>query len=185
MRATTKRGALLALVALMGALFIPATIAGAQEGDDYTGALEVFVDRPSMRTCDDNAVTVEGFAPATTVTFSLSIARAEIGTATTDTDGAASLPFTLSNGLVGTTYTVTVVGVDQGGNPATLSSTVAVVAGDCTDGPGGTGDPNGPGDDELSRTGTDLSGALRIGLVLLAAGACLLLATRKRQARTA
>lgn len=185
MSASRGRRALIALATIFGALVLSAGAAGAQDSNPYTGALELTVERPSMRTCDNNSVTAEGFLPNSQVTFTL-LPDTDLGTVTTDGQGSASVPFELANATVGTTYTVRVVGTDQGGSPATLESDVVIVEGTC-DGAVGPGDDNngGAGNDNLSRTGTDLSGALRIGLVLLAVGAALLLATRKRQANTA
>ncbi|NLV55586.1 MAG: hypothetical protein GXY13_08255 [Acidimicrobiales bacterium] len=169
------------------AMVASSSVAGAQDADsDYAAALQVYVERPSMRYCDDNAVSVEGFLPNSLVTFTITDPAGnvvELGSVTTDAEGRASLPFQLSAASAGDVFVITATGTDLGGEPATISSEVTVVAGECTDDPGP--DPSDPGEDDLYRTGTDLSGVLRIALVALAAGAALLLAARKRQAHTA
>lgn len=132
----------------------------------------------------DLTVTTEGLLPGSAATFTLYSDPVVLGTVAVGDDGIASLTFSLPAGTDVGTHRVETTGTDTLGEQASASVDLQVLS--CATGPTPTSPGTGPGGNgSLARTGTDLGAPIRIGIVVLAAGAALVLTTRKRQARAA
>lgn len=177
----------------VGALAVVAVMAfggaaGAQVGD-YPDVLSGGINNPSPGVSCNNTgltVTVDNFQPGAEVTFTLFSDPVVLGTVVAGADGVATLTFDLPAGTTLGQHTVVVEGINENGVEESFEQTISVVS--CATNPPGTNpNPTTPGTTGggLARTGTDLGAPLRIGMVAIAAGAALLLATRKRPARAA
>lgn len=183
MHGTTKRAALAGALLAIGLLLLSATPAGAQ---GYSGGLELRISRFRMCICERNEAEAVGFAPGTEVTFTVYSEPLRVGTVTADDRGVASLTFGLPDDFELGSHSLEATGsvaADGGLQPGAVRVDFEVYA------PGEQApvgpDGDGTGRDPLARTGTDLALPLRIALLALAAGAALLLASRKRQSGSA
>lgn len=184
-------------VAAIAVLSVLAAPAGAQSGENYSDVLTMTLSATSTRQCDNEDITVrvEGLQAGSTASFEFRSDPVDLGDATADAEGVASLVFNIPPGTELGEHEVVVTGTNLHGQPETAIVILDVVS--CADDPG---EPGGPGDDgdgggvgpgrdgdggPLARTGTDLGMPLRVAVVAIAAGAALLLMGRKRQGRTA
>lgn len=147
----------------------------------------------------DESVTADGggYRPGSQVNVTFN--GVPVGTATADSSGAFSLVFKVPAGTAPGAYRVLATGIDPNGEPYQLSGILQVVASE-PDGSGngggsgdgndnGNGNGNGAGDDNggskasgpIPRTGTTPAAPVAAGLALLAAGAVLLVAARRRK----
>lgn len=176
-------------LALCLALIAPS---GAQE--PYTGVISTTLTQPSMSGCSGttNTARATGFRPGAEVTFTLLLPsgsvvlgedRAASGPrATADDSGVATVTFTLPTDVEPGTYDVVTTGINSAGTPDrhVVRLTVTTCPGDTP-----TPTTSGTSDDDLARTGSSLTGAARVGVLVLAAGAVLVLVTRRRSSRAA
>jgi hypothetical protein len=181
--------ALVAGAALCLALVAPS---GAQE--PYTGVISTTLTSPSMRGCSGttNSARATGFLPGSEVTFTLMLpsgpyvlgdGRASGATkATADASGVATVTFTIPDGTEPGTYDVVTTGTNSAGAPDEHVVRLTVTACPGDEGPTPTTTSGSSGED-LARTGSSLTGATRIGVLVLAAGAVLVLVTRRRSSR--
>ncbi|WP_433206283.1 putative Ig domain-containing protein [Dactylosporangium sp. CS-047395] len=110
-----------------------------------------------------------GFAPHSTVVITLYSTPQTLGTVTTDGNGAFSAPITVPADLATGAHTVSAQGAAPDGTVRTMALAVTVAA--AADAPASS--------PALAVTGTDLSGPLTLGLLLLAVGLGLFLGGRR------
>jgi hypothetical protein len=186
--AHTLRIGFAGVIALVLMAFVGAP-AGAQDAE-YVDVINTTLSRTTIEACGNEAVvvTTTNLQPGSEVSYTFFSDPVDLGTATADATGTATLTFDLPAGTTLGTHTVVAEGTNEFGQPD--RNEVTVVVRDCSTTPpgggggGGTGGTGGGGGTDLARTGTDLSNPLRLAVVLFAAGAALILAARKRQART-
>jgi hypothetical protein len=176
-------GALIALFLMGLSLGAPA---GAQS-DEYADVLTSGVDRPTVGvggSCSntDITVTTSNLAPGTDATFTLYSDPVVLGTVVADAEGDATLVFDLPAGTTLGRHEVVTTGINEFGVADEGSVFLNVTT--CATGDG-DGDDDGTGGGGLARTGTDVSTPIRAAVVVFAAGAALLLVSRKRQIRSA
>ncbi len=193
MRGTRTLQAILGVL-VVGAVLAVASVAGAQgtlENDEYSGVISATISNPTPGVSCNNTgivITVDHLQPGSTATFILVTPNGEVvlGTAVADANGRATLTFDLPPGTPVGQHTIIVRGINNYGVADEVRLTINVV--DCDHRPPPTTPPTTPGTPPggggLVRTGTDLGAPLRIGMVVLAAGAALLLVSRKRTARS-
>jgi len=172
-------GAVVAIF-LMG-LTLAGAPAGAQTDDDYANVLVTTLSQTTAgASCNNTDITIvtSEMLPGSDATFTLFSDPVVLGTVVVADDGTASLTFDLPAGTTLGQHNIVTEGIDRFGEADT--ETVVLNVTSCA--PGGT--PGGPGDDALARTGTDVSGPVRIAVLVFAAGAALLLVSRKRQTRS-
>lgn len=191
-------------VAMMSLFGLPA---GAQDAEaEYSDVINTTLSRSTIEACgnEDVTATTTNLQPGSTVTFTLRSDPVELGTATADDDGVATLVFDLPAGTELGEHEIVTDGINSFGVADQHIIRLVVVA--CgTDGGGGGGGgggtgtgtggggtgtgtgtgTDGGGDGSLADTGADLANPLRLAVVLFAVGAALILAARKRQAHTA
>lgn len=189
MRAHTLKAAVAAVVAafLMG-LSLSGAPAGAQSSDDgdYADVLNTTVDRTTVgASCNntDITVTTTGLLPGSDATFTLYSDPVVLGTVVADDDGNATLVFDLPSGTTIGAHEIVTTGTNENG--IAEEETIVLNVTSCA--PGGDTGASGGSDDDgaLARTGTDVSTPVRAAVVVFAAGAALLLVSRKRQVRSA
>lgn len=171
MRVSPSIRSVLAVLATTLVLFAAAPA----QAQDYPGGPTLTVDRPSVVCGDTVVITGKDFLPDTEVT--LTVGGQVIGTVMTDGEGNFSFPWTVPCSLSGS---VTITASD-GVNTLSVSITVGAPGPSPTTAPGPT--PSGTG--TLPRTGSDSDLLVRGGLLLVAVGGLLVLATRKRDRATA
>jgi len=182
-------------VVLMG-LSLSGGPAGAQGEDDYADVLNTTVDRTTVGNSCNNAditVTTSGLLPGSEATFTLYSDPVVLGTAVADAEGNATLVFDLPAGTTIGRHEIVTSGTNANGVPEEETIVLNVTScapspggpGSSGGGTGGTGATGGTGGDSLARTGTDVSMPVRAAVVVFAAGAALLLVSRKRQVRSA
>lgn len=173
-----KRAAtiVISLVALL-ALAAPA------HGQQYPpGPFGVFVSDTTVFPGQTITITAGVFAPGSTVTDTFFSQPVELGTATANADGVATLEGTIPLNATPGTHTITASGVAADGSPLEVSTTVTVLDDDDgVEAPGGAGAAGGG----LPITGSESLPIARIGAALLAVGGGLLFITRRRRAATA
>ncbi|HEX7130980.1 MAG TPA: hypothetical protein VF228_00305 [Iamia sp.] len=167
-------------VFLMG-LTLAGSPAGAQ-GDEYADVLTSTADQTTVgSTCNNTGITVttSNLLPGTDATFTLFSDPVVLGTVVADDDGNASITFDLPAGTTLGQHQLVTSGTNEFGVAEDETIVLTVVS--CA----GTGGTGGTGGDGLARTGTDVSTPVRAAVLVFAAGAALLLVSRKRQARPA
>lgn len=181
----TVKAAVVAAVAV-GLMFVgmAGTPAGAEE-EGYSEVLNSVVDQPTVgASCNntDITVTTSNLLPGSEATFTLYSDPVVLGTVTVDADGTATLVFDLPAGTTIGQHTIETSGTNELGEADREGFYIDVTscATDETD-----DDDDSTDDDDLARTGTDVSTPIRAAVVVFAAGAALLLVSRKRQGRTA
>lgn len=194
MRGTRRMRAIIGLV-VVGATLLFGSAAGAQtEDDEYANVISATINNPTPgSTCDntDITVSVDDLQPGSSASFTLYSDPVPLGTTVADDQGRASLTFDLPAGTTIGEHEVVVAGTNSFGVADEVRLTINVVRCGTTppgtnpggQNPGGSGSGSGSGSGNLARTGTDLGAPLRIGVVVLAVGAALLLAARKRTAQ--
>jgi hypothetical protein len=145
---------------------------GTATAQTYSGGASLTVDDPTVQPGQTVTATATGFQPGSVVTFTF--LGAVVGTAVADANGVAVLTFDVPPGLAPGAYTLTASGIAPDGSPLEVTTTLTVVAAG-TDATADTSRTDG-----LARTGTDVEDLLRVGAVLIAFGAVLVLAVRKR-----
>jgi hypothetical protein len=181
-------GKIVAAVAVGLALCL-ALVAPAEAQEPYTGVISTTLTQPSMSGCSGTTNTARaiGFQPGAEVTFTLVLPSGSVvlggRTVTADASGVATVTFTLPADVEPGTYDVVTTGTSSAGTPDRHVVRLTVTT--CPDeGPTPT-TASGTSDDDLARTGSSLAGAARIGVLVLAAGAVLVLVARRRSSRTA
>jgi alpha-L-fucosidase len=116
------------------------------------------------------------FVPGSPVGFTFFSQPVNLGTATADGDGVATLSVNIPSDATPGTHTITAAGTGIDGAPLSVSTTVTVLA----DGAAGAG-PDGGATGGLPRTGSDPMPIARIAAALLAVGGGLLFITRRRR----
>jgi hypothetical protein len=168
---TTKR-----LVAAMLAAFCVvlgwAAVAAKSNAAPYRHAAAIAVSTANPACGGSMTVSGTDFAPNTTVTVTLHSKTVNLGTAQTDSSGSFTTSATLPSGLDGP-HTLTVT--DPSGNSASAHIKIAK----CT-GAAATGGENTGG--ETAVTGVAVLGIGAFGLLLLIAGAFLVISGRRRRA---
>lgn len=190
--AHTVKIALCGLVAVV-TISLMGMPSGAQEAE-YPGVLNTTLSRTTVQSCGNEnlTATTTGLAAGVDATFTLFSDPVVLGTVKSNDIGTAVLTFDLPAGTTLGTHTVRTDSTLPDGQPAVTEVQIQVTQcapGGGGGGGGGNGGGSGSGSGSgtggtLARTGSDLSDALRIGVVLFAVGAALILAARKRQART-
>ena len=166
---------------LMG-LMLVGSPAGAQDNGEYAEVINSTVDRPTVGgSCNNTDITVTAseLQPGTDVTFTLNSDPVVLGTITAGADGTATLVFDLPAGTTLGTHTIVTTGTNSFG--VADSDTINLNVTSCATAPG----PGSTGGTGLARTGTDVSTPVRGAVLVFAAGAALLLVSRKRQAHSA
>ena len=130
----------------------------------------------SSTTCAgcQNTVTVSGFMPGSTVSFTLHSTPISLGSASVDAAGGATLTFQIPSGTDPGEHTLVVTGTAPSGSTLTLSVPIMVTTGSVSVG------GNAPG--SLPRTGTDILIPMEVGAAVLGAGGALLFLARRRGA---
>jgi LPXTG-motif cell wall-anchored protein len=168
MRRSKTLGLLLAMV--FGAISLVGLAPAAHADDSYTGTCSIFITPLEVAPGGTVTITAKGFNPGADVMFTVD-STTTIGTATADGDGTASITWTIPNDFVLGDHAIAAAG-DGCTDPAQVEAEVTVVA--------AAAQTQTPTSGTLPRTGGDFSYLLRIGIVLVAAGALVVLATRKR-----
>jgi LPXTG-motif cell wall-anchored protein len=114
------------------------------------------------------------FVPGSPASFTFFSQPVNLGTATADADGVATLSVTIPSDATPGTHTITASGTGIDGEPLSVSTTVTVLA----DGAAGADDGATGG---LPRTGSDPMPIARIAAALVAVGGGLLFITRRRR----
>lgn len=186
----TMRAVTAAVVAaFLMALALGGAPAGAQE-EGYSDVLNSTVDQPTVGgSCNntDITVTTNNLLPGSDATFTLYSDPVVLGTVTVDAEGTATLTFDLPAGTTLGRHRIETTGTNELGEPDREGFFIDVTSCAPTGGVGsdGTDGSTGAGTDSLARTGTDVSTPIRAAVLVIAAGAALLLVSRKRQTRTA
>jgi len=152
-----------------------AALRAAIEGLAEPGAPTLQVDG-SLVVGGEITVTGEAFEPGTRVTVELHSEPVELGSLVVDETGAFRLVATIPADTTPGQHAIVVLG--DGAELATLAITVRAAAGG-----GGGGGGAGGGDDPLAQSGVDavaIGGTIALASLLLAAGAVLLVARRRR-----
>lgn len=121
------------------------------------------------------AVTIvaSGFQPGTDVTFMLYSQPVNLGTATADAAGTATLQATIPANIAPGTHTIEATGTGTDGLPRTVTLQITVVA------------PGGAGVGDLPRTGSDSAIPMsQIAVGAIALGGLMVLVAGKRRNRT-
>jgi LPXTG-motif cell wall-anchored protein len=129
----------------------------------------------------------DGFKPGSDEEFSIASTPTVLGHATADASGHVTLTAPLPGNITPGTHTVTVSGIGANGQPLSLSTQVLVSAAAAANAARNAGvapATTAPGSN-LPRTGSDNSGLIRIGVLLVALGGGAVLVTRKRRAQLA
>ncbi|MEJ5255106.1 MAG: carboxypeptidase-like regulatory domain-containing protein [Acidimicrobiales bacterium] len=163
-RASRTVRLLLAVCAAGLALLVVAPAAQAQPG--YEGGTTLTVSDPSPGCGSSVTLTGTGFKPNAEVTLTEQ-GGGVVGTATTDASGSFSFVWVIPQPCTAGTVVIT---ASDGTTVMGVSITIGA-------GSGGTSAPA-----TLPRTGSDSANLLRAGVLLIAAGGLLVLATRKRAA---
>jgi hypothetical protein len=168
---------------LMG-LMLAGAPAGAQDSGEYAEVINSDVDRPTVGgSCNNTDITVTAseLLPGSDATFTLNSDPVVLGTVTANADGEATIVFDLPAGTTLGTHTIVTTGINSFGDADSDTIELNVTSCAPAPGPGGTG----TGGTGLARTGTDVSTPVRGAVLVFAAGAALLLVSRKRQAHSA
>ncbi len=178
-----KAAAAAVIAVLLMGLALTGAPAGAQE-EGYSDVLNSTVDKPTVGgSCNntDITVTTNNLLPGSEATFTLYSEPIVLGTVVVDDEGVASLTFDLPAGVLLGQHKIETTGTNEFGDADQEGFYIDVTS--CAPGPGGNNP--GTGDGSLARTGTDVSTPIRAAVVAFAAGAALLLVSRKRQTRSA
>jgi hypothetical protein len=181
-RHSVKAAVVAAVAVGLMVLGLTGTPAGAEE-EGYSDVLNSVVDKPTVgASCNNTDITVStsNLLPGSEATFTLYSEPVVLGTVTVGPDGVASLTFDLPAGTTIGEHRIETTGTNEAGETDREGFFIDVTSCAPTGGPGG-----GTDDDGLARTGTDVSTPVRAAVVVFAAGAALLLVSRKRQSRTA
>jgi LPXTG-motif cell wall-anchored protein len=140
----------------------------AQADDSYTGTCSIVISPLTVAAGGSVDIVAKGFTPGADVTFTIDDTTV-IGTAVADSAGTAQIQWDVPDGFVLGAHVIAASG--DGCNPADVAGEITVVA---------ATEVTQPAAGSLPRTGSDYSNLLRVGILLVAAGALVVLATRKR-----
>ena len=144
---------------------------GAHADDSYTGTCSIVVAPTQVAPGHSVNIVAKGFNAGAVVTFTVDNTLV-IGTDTANPGGVAHIQWDVPADFAAGPHTITASG-DGCTDPVQVSGEVTVVlAATQTNDTGGT----------LPKTGGDYTNLLRIGILLVAAGGLVVLATRKRSA---
>ena len=170
----TRVMALVVIATLLGALFLTAAPAGAQDAEtcaiditDYEGSATISTDNISPEAGETITFTGTGFPPNTVVP--LAVNGESIGSPTTDETGAFSFTYTVPTDLAPGAQ----LEFSATCGAFVLTQTITISA------PGVT-PPTTPTQQPLPVTGGDFDWAIRAGLALIAVGGLVVLAVRRR-----
>ncbi len=171
----TSRGHLVLTGALLAALALLSlsTPAGAQ---GYPGTGSITLDKTTVPQGGTVGVTCTGFAPGTDVQITLHSDPVDLGTATADDNGEVHQNITIPPGTATGQHSVTCSGLSASGGSLTLTAELMVTATGTTP----VTNPTTSGTGTLPRTGSDTTELLRVGVVLIVAGAALAVIVRRR-----
>lgn len=158
-------------------------VAAPAQGQQYPPAGNFIVVSDSTVVAGQIIVIQAGtFAPGSTVNFNFFSEHVELGAATADALGVATLSARIPGNAKAGDHTITASGVDDDGSALELSTTVTVLAAD--DGVAAGPGVRAPGvvSGGLPRTGSESLPLTRIAAALFAVGAGLLFLTRRRRA---
>ena len=160
-------------------LFLLAPSAHAQSGTPVVGLTCTFFDNGTV-TC-----TATNFQSGSTVTFTIASTPTLLGTAVADSSGTATLTAPLPSGIEAGTHTVTASGIAADGTPVSTGTqgTVSPAAAAAANGSAAPATTAATGGGSLARTGSDSSGLVKMGVLLVALGGGAVLITRKRRAQ--
>lgn len=147
----------------------PQPLPGISQVDD-TSASQFDVDTHTPTQGGDLTLTARGFKPGTVVDFWMHSTPVYLGSAIADIHGIAVLPVTLTPTLVGSHH-VQSIGTGLKGEPRNLAQPITIAAA-----------PTAPA---LASTGVATAPLVFLAVLLLAAGAAILLADRRRTDRAA
>jgi LPXTG-motif cell wall-anchored protein len=143
----------------------------ARADDSYTGTCSIAISPITVTPGQTVSITAKGFNAGAEVTFTVSAnPPVLIGTATADGSGVASISWVVPADFVLGAHTIQAAG-DGCSDPAEVSGEITVVSAVSQ-----TNDTSGT----LPKTGGDYTLLLRLGILLVAAGGMVVLATRKR-----
>jgi LPXTG-motif cell wall-anchored protein len=127
----------------------------------------------------------DGFKPGTNVDWSIASTPTFLGTTVADGTGHATITAALPGDITAGTHTLTASGTGLNGGSLVLSTQVQVsqaAANAAAANAGVTPATSAAGGGSLARTGSDDSGLIKIGVLLVALGGGAVLVTRKRRA---
>jgi len=157
-------------VVLLAAALVLVT-AGTAAAQDYPPAGDtVTVSDTTVEPGQSITLSARTFQAGSTVTFTLFSAPVVLGTATANSSGVATITATIPANTAPGTHTIEATGVDEAGNPLTVTTTITVL--------GGAAD--------LPTTGSASTTPMtQVALAVLAGGGLLvLLANRRRTTKT-
>jgi LPXTG-motif cell wall-anchored protein len=136
---------------------------------------------------DNGTITgnADGFMPGTQVSWTLASTPTLLGTTTADASGHATITANLPGDITAGTHTLTASGTRIAGQPLSVSTQVqvsAAAAAAAAARAGVTPATTATGGGSLARTGSDNSGLIKVGVLLVALGGGAVLVTRKRRA---
>jgi len=171
MKRSKTAGLLMVVLIALTAFGLAAPAANAD--DSYTGTCMITLTPTSVTPGQTVTVTASGFNAGALVTFTISPNSLVMGTATADSKGVATLDWAVPADFPLGSHMVNADG-DGCSDPANVAELTVVSAVSQTQPASGT----------LPRTGNDYSNLLRIGILLIAAGGLVVLATRKRSSQS-
>jgi hypothetical protein len=175
-----KRAAAL-LVALLGMILAVTAFASSSGAAPYTPAPSLAVS--SANGCSPFAVAGAGYAANELVDLTLDTGGAALKTVRADADGSFSTTVSIA---AGTTGAHTIVATGRTGDTASARITIATncsgIGGQTGGGGTGNGSGSGSGTGGVAVTGVQVAAISGAGVVLLAAGAMLLISGRRRRA---
>jgi hypothetical protein len=153
-----------------------ATAGAASPPVSYQGGCTLVLSQVTVTQGGQLQVTAEGYPSGAVVTFTLhSTTLVDLGSATADANGNATLAFTLPADTPAGMHAITASGVPAGQCDPEVSTNLMVLAQSTTNTSTSAG--------SLPRTGTNSFELLQIALILIAIGGLITLATRKRLQR--
>jgi LPXTG-motif cell wall-anchored protein len=153
---------------LFSAVGLVALAPVAHADDSYTGTCSIVISPLTVQPGHSLNIVAKGFTPGAEVTFTIDDDLV-IGTAIANPGGVAHIKWDVPADFVLGDHVIQASG--EGCDPADVSGEITVVSAvEETQQTGGT----------LPRTGGDYTNLLRIGILLVAAGGLVVLATRKR-----
>ena len=155
-------------------LFTTVGVAHAQDAYPPDGGAAITVSDTTPAPGQTITIVARGFQPGTDVTFTLYSQPVNLGTATADAAGNATLQATIPANIAPGTHTIEATGIGADGLPRTVTLQITVVA------PGG-----GAGAGDLPRTGSDSAIPMsQIAVGAIALGGLMVLVAGKRRNRT-
>jgi len=162
------------LVAMaFSAVSLVALAPGAHADESYTGTCSIVVAPSTVNPGHSVNIVAKGFTPGAEVTFTVD-GTLVIGTDIANAGGVAHIQWDVPADFATGPHTITASG-EGCTDPAQVSAEITVVSAVSE-----TNDTSGT----LPRTGGDYTNLLRLGILLVAAGGLVVLATRKRSSES-